>query len=84
MYLGIPRIANSRNLAEFPNSEFGILAEFPNCEFGIAKLPIGILRIADDGDGGVTIVAAAAGWADCRLRLLAEQKRACAFTNKQV
>ena len=48
VYLGIPRIANSRNLAEFPNSEFGILAEFPNCEFGIAKLPIGILRIADD------------------------------------
>jgi len=35
-------------------------------------------------DGSVTIVAAAAGWASCWLRRLVEQKRACAFTNKQV
>ena len=68
-------------ISEIPELRIRNLAEFTNCEFGIAKLLIGILRIADDGDGGVTILAAAAGWADCRLRLLAKQKRDCAFTN---
>ncbi len=79
------RIRNLAEFREFPELRIRNLAEFPKLRIrNLAELLIGILRIADDGDGGVTIVAAAAGWADCRLRLLAEQKRACAFTNKQV
>ena len=49
-----------RNLAEF--------REFPELRIrNLAELRIGILRIAGDGDGSVTILAAVAGRAARRL-----------------
>ena len=57
-----------RNLAEFPELRIRNLAEFSELRIrNLAELRIGILRIADDGDGSVTILAAVAGRAARRL-----------------
>ena len=79
------RIRNLAEFREFPELRIRNLAEFPELRIrNLAELRIGILRIADDGDGSVTILAAVAGRAARRLWLLAVQKRDCAFANKQV
>ena len=61
----------NRNLAEFrefPELRIRNLAEFPELRIrNLAELRIGILRIADDGDGSVTILAAVVGRAARRL-----------------
>ena len=69
-YLGDSRIANSESccISEILELRIRNLAEFSELRIrNLAELRIGILRIADDDDGSVTILAAVAGWAARRL-----------------
>ena len=53
------RIRNLAEFREFPELRIRNLAEFSELRIrNLAELRIGILRIADDGDGSVTILAA--------------------------
>ena len=62
------RIRNLAEFREFPELRIRNLAEFSELRIrNLAELRIGILRIADDGDGRVTILAAVAGWTARRL-----------------
>ena len=62
------RIRNLAEFWEFPELRIRNLAEFSELRIrNLAELRIGILRIADDGDGSVTILAAVAGRAARRL-----------------
>jgi hypothetical protein len=62
------RIRNLAEFREFPELRIRNLAEFPELRIrNLAELRIGILRIADDDDGSVTILAAVDGWAARRL-----------------
>ena len=62
------RIRNLAEFREFPELRIRNLAEFSELRIrNLAELRIGILRIADDGDGSVTILAAVAGRAARRL-----------------
>ncbi len=62
------QIRNLAEFREFPELRIRNLAEFPELRIrNLAELRIGILRIADDDDGSVTILAAVDGWAARRL-----------------
>ena len=62
------RIRNLAEFWEFPELRIRNLAEFSELRIrNLAELRIGILRIADDDDGSVTILAAVAGWTARRL-----------------